>query len=279
MSSGGGSAVETTCPSRRKVSPGVSSQSQPGGQIADGRFGLAANHAVDARQFEHLLRPHGAVKAGEQELAGDRPDRFDRGHQRGKLQRGTLPAVQGGTGDDGHVGPAQAGGHGLRRKVFGLAVDQPHFVSAGFENRRAVQQFQRRPAAIVGVVRARNRVAPRRFDEGDVHVRHVPACRFQFYRPGVLRVQRRHFFNNRTGLLRLMALDGDLGQPVIGVGPRPADIQHVNEAALGLLQLALLECLAALGKEIVGKILHGGPRFVGAAVRSWRGPWPAPGRR
>ena len=39
-----------------------------GGQIADGRFGLAANHAVDAGQIEHLLGPHAAVKAGEQQF-------------------------------------------------------------------------------------------------------------------------------------------------------------------------------------------------------------------
>ena len=76
----------------------------------------------------------------------------------------------------------------------------------------------------------------------------------------------RHFSSSRRALVGLLSLEGDLGQPEIGVGPRPADIQHINEMAFGLLQVAPLEGLAAFGQEIVGKFLDARPRFVGAGV-------------
>ena len=140
-----------------------------GGRLADRQLGLAADDRIDARAGEHFLRPNRAVKAEQEHGRAAAAEPLRHGQHRPQLQRRTLPAVQRGTGDADQVGLAGAGGDLFRREPLRLGVDQADAMAVALQQGGAVQKLQRRPTAVVRVVRAADRVLPTWFDENNFH--------------------------------------------------------------------------------------------------------------
>ena len=82
-----------------------------GGQPADGRLGLAADDRIDAATARAFPRAEPCRETEQEHEAAPRPrSRSVKVEHRPQLQRRTLPAVQGGTGDADQVGFADACG-------------------------------------------------------------------------------------------------------------------------------------------------------------------------